>query len=126
MVEGRRAGRLAELDIARGSTRNRRFQKLFDDVEAVVTAGGQPSQAFEASGLVAPYVCQAVRTGEESGNLGEALSYCADVLDEDNEELINVVMRLIEPLILMVMGVVVGGVAISLFLPMFDLTAAIQ
>lgn len=119
-------GLLDSLELARGSTRNRRFQKLFDDVEATVTAGGQPSQAFEASGLVAPYVCQAVRTGEESGNLGEALSYCADVLDEDNEELINVVMRLIEPLILMVMGVVVGGVAISLFLPMFDLTAAIQ
>ena len=52
--------------------------------------------------------------------------YVADVLDEDNEELLNTVTKLFEPTILILMGVVVGFVAISLFLPMFDVTSAIQ
>jgi len=121
-----RVGLLDTLELVRESTKNDRFQRLFDGLENAVTSGGQPSTAFEGSGLVDPSICQAVRTGEESGSLGEALTYCADVMDEANEELVNVVARLLEPAILLVMGAVVGGVAISLFLPLFDLTSAIQ
>ena len=71
-------------------------------------------------------MCQAVKTGEESGNLGGALSYSADILDEGNTELVNTVTKLIEPVILIGMGIVVGAVAISLFLPLFDLTSAMK
>jgi type II secretory pathway component PulF len=99
---------------------------MFDAVERAVTSGGHPSAALEASGLIEPFMCQAIHTGEESGNLGGAMAYCADILDETNEELIKAAMRLLEPLILIVMGFVVGAVAISLFLPLFDMTAAIQ
>ena len=119
-------GVLETLNLARGSTSNRRFQKMFDDVEKTVTSGGHPSAAFEDSGLVEPYICQAIHTGEESGNLGGAMTFCADVLDESNDELVKTIVRLLEPIILIVMGVVVGGVAVSLFLPMFDMTAALQ
>lgn len=119
-------GVLDTLGLVRKSTRNSRFQKLFDDLEEAVTSGGRLSTAFEQSGLVEPYVCQAVHTGEESGSLGGAMTYCADILDETNGELINLVMRLIEPIILIGMGLVVGTVAVSLFLPLFDLTAALQ
>ncbi len=120
-----RVGLLDTLELAREATQNNRFQDLFDRLEEAVTSGGQPSTAFEASGLVQPYICQAVRTGEDSGSLGEALAYCADVLDESNTELVNTMTRLIEPAILIVMGFLVGGVAISLFLPLFDMTSAI-
>jgi len=119
-------GVLDTLELVSESTRNNRFQKLFGDLEDVVTSGGRLSSAFEASGLVEPHTCQAIHTGEDSSNLGGALTYCAEMLDETNSELINVVMRLMEPVILIGMGLVVGGVAISLFLPLFDLTAAIR
>ena len=119
-------GLLEAISLARESTRNSRFQRLFRNLEEEVTSGGQPSTAFEDSGLVEPYICQAVRTGEDSGNLGGALTYCADILDETNEELVAVITRLIEPIILIGMGLVVGFVAVSLFLPLFDLTSAIQ
>jgi type II secretory pathway component PulF len=69
-------------------------------------------------------VCQAIYTGEDTGSLGGAMTYCADILDETNTELINTVMRLIEPIILIAMGLVVGTVVASLFIPLFDLTAA--
>ena len=118
-------GRVARRpELARGATRNQRFQHLFDSVENNVTSGGAPSAAFDSSGLMEPYICQAIRTGEESGSLGEAMTYCADILDESNEELISVVTKLVEPVILIGMGAIVGGVAISLFLPLFDLTSA--
>ncbi|MFQ5462346.1 MAG: type II secretion system F family protein [Phycisphaerae bacterium] len=123
---GARVSFLDTLELTRNATRNNRFQDLFDRLEDAVTSGGEPSSAFEASGLIQPYICQAVRTGEQSGNLGSALSYCADILDETNSELINTTMRLLEPAILIGMGFVVGGVAISLFLPLFDMTAAMR
>jgi type II secretory pathway component PulF len=119
-------GLLDTFDLARESTRNRDYQKLFDRLEASVTSGGQLTAPLEESGLIEPYICQATRTGEESGTLGGAFTYCADILDETNEELVGVVARLLEPLILIFMGLVVGGVAISLFLPLFDLTAALK
>ena len=121
-----RVGLLDTLALVRETTGNRRFQKLFDRLEEVVTSGGQMSTAFEESGLIEPYICQAVRTGEDCGSLGDAMTYCADVLDESNTELVDAVTRLIEPAILIVLGVVVGGVAISLFLPLFDMTSAMQ
>ncbi|MCH8150416.1 MAG: type II secretion system F family protein [Planctomycetes bacterium] len=119
-------GILETLELARGATRNRRFQRLFTRLEDTVTSGNELSSAFGEGKLIEPYICQAIRTGEDSGNLGGAMTYVADILDESNEELVNTVARLIEPVILIGMGFVVGGVAISLFLPLFDLTAAIN
>lgn len=119
-------GLLETLDLARRTTTNDRFVDLFRRLDEAVTSGGQLSSAVESSTLIEPYICQAMRTGEESGSLGEALSYCADILDETNTELVSALTRLIEPIILILLGVVVGGVAISLFLPLFDLTSAMN
>lgn len=121
-----RVGLLDALDLARGATTNRRFQSLFKEIEEAVTSGSEPSSAFEASNLVEPYICQAIRTGEQSGNMGTALIYCADILDESNAEKVNNFSRLLEPSILIFMGGLVGGVAVSLFLPLFEMTAGIK
>lgn len=121
-----RVGLLDALELARASTTNNRFQGLFNNLEETVTSGGRLTTALEESRLIEPYICQATYTGEDSGNLGGALTYSADILDETNEELINVATKLLEPAILIGLGLVVGGVAISLFLPLFDLTAALQ
>ncbi len=117
---------LEALDLARRATSNNRFQELFDRIEQAVTSGSTFSDTMETSGLIDPAVCQAVRTGEQTGNLGGAMSYAADVLDEDNTELVNTVTRLLEPLIIIVMGLVVGAVAISLFMPLFDITTMVN
>jgi type II secretory pathway component PulF len=114
------------LDLVRHSTRNQKFQRLFHDLTGALESGGRLSTTFESSGLVEAYLCQAIHTGEDTGNLGGALSFCADMLDETNEELINMVMKLLEPVILIGMGFVVGTIAISLFMPLFDLTSGIK
>ena len=114
------------LELVRHSTRNQKFQGLFHDLTGALESGGRLSTAFESSGLVEAYLCQAIHTDEDTGNLGGALSFCADMLDETNEELVNMVMKLLEPVILIAMGFVVGGIAISLFMPLFDLTSGIR
>lgn len=121
-----RVGLLEAIDLVRGVTHQPRFQELYDDMENEITAGGSASTALGHCNIVPSYICHAVRTGEESGSLGTSMTYVADVLDEDNTELLNSVTKLFEPAILIVMGVVVGCIAISLFLPMFDVTAAVQ
>jgi type II secretory pathway component PulF len=68
----------------------------------------------------------AIATGERSGRLADSLLFLADYLDEENSQMLAAMTRLIEPLILIFMGVVVGAMAISLFLPLFDVTAAVS
>ncbi len=119
-------GVLESLELARRVTINRRFQGMFDGMVDAVTSGRTMSSAMDSSRLVSPSVCQAVATGEASGNLGGAVSFVADVLDNENEEIINALTKLVEPIILILMGAVIGTVAVSLFLPLFDITAAVR
>ena len=120
-----RVGLLEALELARGITRNDRFQAMFNELEDAVTRGESISGAAEKSKLINMSVVQAIRTGEQSGRLGESVTYVADVLDEENTELLGAITKLIEPLILVGMGMVVGTVAVSLFMPLFDMTSAI-
>lgn len=117
---------LESLELTSNVTRNRQFTNLFENLTEAVTSGRELSNALEHSRLIDPAICQAVRTGEESGNLDGAIKYVAAVMDEENVEIVNTATKLIEPVILVVMGVLVGGVAISLFMPLFDMTSAMN
>jgi type II secretory pathway component PulF len=119
-------GVLESLDLARRVTLNRRFQGMFDAMIESVTSGRSMSGAMEESGLVSSPICQAIATGESSGNLGGAVSFAADVLDNENEEIISALTKLVEPMILIIMGMLIGTVAVSLFLPLFDITSAVR
>ncbi len=120
-----RVGLLESLDLARGVTANDQFQAIYDNLEDSVTRGESISGALEDSSLISPSVVQAIKTGEQSGRLGESITFVADILDEENTELLGTATKLIEPLILIIMGAVVGAVAISLFMPLFDMTSAV-
>ncbi|MCG3131629.1 MAG: putative type II secretion system protein F [Phycisphaerae bacterium] len=120
-----RVGVLDALDLSREITGNRRFRRLFDDIVEALTSGDRISSVLLRSDFIEPSLAYSIQTGEENGALGPSISYCADILEEENAELIAAMTRLVEPMILVVMGVVVGGVAISLFLPLFDVTAAL-
>jgi type II secretory pathway component PulF len=72
---------------------------------------------------MSPTVVEALETGEQSGKVGQVLSGIAEVLDEDNEIILRSISSIIEPIILVMLGAVVGVVALSMFLPLFDLTA---
>jgi hypothetical protein len=117
---------LEALSLTRASLSNTYFRRMVSQAEEAVEHGESMSTVFERSGLILPSVVEAVRNGERAGRLSEVLTQMADILDEDNESLLKGVSGMIEPLILMVLGLVVGFVALSLFVPLFDLTSLTQ
>ena len=70
-----------------------------------------------------PTITEAMRSGEATGQMATLLLSIADFLDEENDTTVRSLTTIIEPIILIGMGVCVGFVAVSMFLPMFDLTS---
>ncbi|HEY1685918.1 MAG TPA: type II secretion system F family protein [Tepidisphaeraceae bacterium] len=112
------------LQLTCAATTNTHYSKLLKDAEDAVTRGESIAQAFDKPKLIDPSVCEAIRNGERSGRVGLLLLNMSEFLDEENEVIVKSLTSIIEPVILIVLGVLVGFVAISMFLPLFDLTAA--
>ena len=111
------------LDLIHAGTTNIHYQKLLDDARQAVMRGEPISTAFTDSDLITPSVSEAMRSGEASGKVAPSLLIMSDMLDEENEVLIKSLTGVLEPIILLAMGVLVGFMALSIFLPLFDLTA---
>ncbi len=122
LAEGR-VGLLEALELTRAATVNSLYCDLLLQAEQVVTKGQPISEAFASSDLINPSVCEALRSGERTGRVGAVLLSLADYLDEDNEVVVKSLTTILEPLILIVLGLVVGAMAMSMFLPLFDLSA---
>lgn len=114
---------LEALELTRQSCTNVLYAELLRRTEDAVTRGDSISTVMSGSDLVHPSVSEAVRNGERSGRVGEVMLNMADFLDEDNTVVIRSLTSILEPVILIVLGLVVGVVALSMFLPLFDLTA---
>ena len=123
LLEGR-VPLLEALALTKQATGNSLYAALIKRAEDTVVRGENVSAAFADATLVNPSVCEAIRSGERTGQIAPVLLSVADYLDEDNEVLIRSLTSIIEPLILIGLGLIVGGMAISMFLPLFDLTAA--
>jgi len=100
------------------------IRKALDEAKQSISSGGRIGRALADSGFVEPVVASAIATGEENGRLTEAVDFASTWIDEDNRALISNTTRLIEPVLLAAMGVLIGGVAMSLFVPLFDLATA--
>lgn len=118
---------LDALALTRQSAGNSHYADLIGKAEDAVTRGDPMSSAFAAppgDRLVTPYVTEAIRNGEQSGQVGPLLLSISEFLDEENEVVIKSLTSIIEPMILIMLGLMVGAIAMSMFLPLFDLTAA--
>src|SRR5205814_2520002 len=103
---------------------NGRYADLVARAENAVSRGETISSVMGNTDLINPAVQEALRNGEQSGKLGEPLVQMADFLDEENEVVIKALTTLLEPAILVVLGAIVGLMALSMFLPLFDLVSA--
>ena len=111
------------LHLAGRISSNKDYQTLLTTMTETVEQGDRLGDAVSRSAMVPPSIAQAVVIGEESGHLDQAMLFVADVQDEDNAQMIDTLTKLIEPIILIGMGFVVGAIALSLFIPLFDLAA---
>ena len=115
---------LEALTLTRDASGNVHYRKLIVDAEEAVTRGDAISSAFANEQLVNPAVYEAIRSGEATGQVGPLLLNVAEFLEEDNEVVLRSMTSILEPVILIVLGLLVGAVALAMFLPLFDLTAS--
>ncbi|MCW5769329.1 MAG: type II secretion system F family protein [Phycisphaeraceae bacterium] len=114
------------IDLCRAAAGNIHFENLLMRASDAVTKGESMSESLAEGDLLPPNLCEAVRNGEASGQIGPVMLGMAEFMDEDNEVTLRALSSIIEPVILVVLGAVVGFVALSMFLPLFDLTAMTQ
>ncbi len=115
---------LDALALTRSSMKNSLYRSLVGRAEDAVIRGETLSSALSDPMLMSPSVVEAIRSGERSGQLAVVLTSIAEHMDEDNEVEMKTLTGLIEPAILLVLGVVVGSVAVGMMLPLFDLVAS--
>lgn len=128
LLEGR-VPLLDALSLTRLSMGNAAYANLIARAEDAATRGESISPGlaeFESAGvpLISPAAGESIRSGERTGKLGPVLLNIADALDEDNEIVVRSLTSIIEPIILLALGLIVGVVALSMFVPLFDLTSA--
>lgn len=127
LVEGKVA-LLECMRLVQGTIGNTLYVRLLQNAQDAVTRGESAAAAIaepvDGLRLFPPSVIEAFRSGERSGKVGPVLISVADALDEDNDVLLRATTRLLEPLILSILGVIVGVVTLSMFMPLFDLAAA--
>jgi type IV pilus assembly protein PilC len=90
-----------------------------------VATGQQLQLAMSQSGLFPNMVVQMVAIGEESGSLDDMLSKVADFYEQEVDDAVDGLSSLLEPLIMAVLGVLIGGLIIAMYLPIFKLGSVI-
>ncbi len=105
---------------------NRVFSRFLEAVRQQVNEGQGIASGFNQAAFIPPMVREMISTGERSGNLGKVMMRIADFYARELNKRIAVVAKVAEPLMLVVMGVVVGVLVASLILPIFKLSRAVH
>ena len=101
------------------------YQEATTRIEREIRAGGSLALAMEHSGVFPPLLTQLALIGEESGALDAMLSRAADIIEADIDATVATLSTLLEPALMVVLGVLVGSLVIALYLPIFKLGAVI-
>lgn len=96
------------------------------DVREQMMKGGGISEPLKRVGFFPPMLCAMVKIGEESGSLDEILNKTADFYDDELDTAIQQFTSILEPIMIVIMGVVIGFMIISIMLPMFDMYGNIK
>lgn len=103
------------------ATGNSVYSKATDAIREELASGQQMNIAMKQSSLFPNLVIQMVAVGEESGTLEEMLRKIADIYEEEVDNAVETLNNLLEPVIITILGVLIGGLVISMYLPIFKL-----
>ena len=116
---------LVSLDMVKGLLKGDMHERL-RHVSARVSEGQALSRALQESSLTTPVALKLLRAGERSGNLGEMLERAADFYDEEMARWVDWFVKLFEPVLMTVIGVLIGIIVVLMYLPIFELASSIQ
>lgn len=113
------------LQSAAGASGNAVFRDAILEIRSEVTSGMQMNLAMRNSSIFPDLVIQMVAIGEESGAVDDMLAKVATVYEQEVDDAVDNLTALLEPLIMAVLGVVIGGLIIAMYLPIFQIGAIV-
>jgi type IV pilus assembly protein PilC len=113
------------LDSVAGATGNIVFKTATQKVKADVSSGMQLNFSMRSTGVFPTMAVQMTAIGEESGSLDEMLDKVAGYYEEEVDNAVDGLTSLMEPLIMSVLGVLIGGLVIAMYLPIFQLGSVV-
>lgn len=109
------------LEVVRNIIGNKVIEEVLNNIKEQVIKGEGLAEPIKDSGAFPMMLSSMIKIGEESGSLDEILNKTADFYDEELENEINTAVSLIEPLMIVVMGLIIGFMIVSIIKPMFQI-----
>ena len=109
---------LEALNITRDTAGNEVFARALGKVHDGIREGENFADPLRTARIVDPMVVNMIDVGEETGDLDKMLNKVADTYDEEVETLVAGLTSLLEPVMVIVLGLIVGSIVVSLFMPM--------
>lgn len=116
---------LEALDIVAKTAGNKTIEKAIYDVRSGIAEGRTMADPLAESNVFPPMVCQMISVGESTGALDAMLEKIADFYDEEVDQAVENLTSLIEPFMLVFLGVTIGGLVVAMYLPIFKMAGAI-
>ncbi|MFC1621015.1 type II secretion system F family protein [Candidatus Omnitrophota bacterium] len=113
---------LVSLEIVAKTSGNAVIEKALEDVRKSIKEGENIADPLAKSGAFPPMVVRMINVGEQTGALEKMLGKIADFYDDQVDAAVSGLTSLIEPLIIAFLGVMIGGIVIAMFLPVFKMT----
>jgi len=117
---------LEVLDIVGGTSGNHVVETAIKEVGADVEKGDNLSVSLSRKSIFPPMLLRMVAAGEATGKIDTMLEKMADFWDEEIEAMLDALTSLIEPMLIVFLGVIVGGIVIAMFLPIFKLNEVVS
>lgn len=117
---------LSAMDVAANSVGNRAMADAIGKATPFIREGKSLTTALESTGMLENLALEMIKVGEQTGALSDMLTAIADFYDEELEGRLATVLALVEPILLVVMAVVVAGMLLAFYLPLFEAISAVQ
>jgi type IV pilus assembly protein PilC len=114
------------LEITARTSGNAIVEDAIMAVRKAVESGQTLAQPLKETGVFPPMVVQMIGVGEQTGALDAMLSKIADFYEDEVDQAVANLLTLLEPIMIMFLGVTVGGIVISMYLPLFDLISKLS
>ncbi len=114
------------LEITAKTSGNRVIQDAIMESRASIAGGESIAAPLQKSKVFPPMVISMISVGEQTGGLDEMLTKIADFYDDEVDAAVSGLLSLLEPIMIVFLGVVVGGMIVAMYLPIFDMVNAVQ
>jgi type IV pilus assembly protein PilC len=109
------------LDSVGGASGNAVYQQATEQIQRDVSTGSALTTSMQATGVFPTMVLQMAAIGEESGSLDHMLGKAAEFYEDEVDEMVKGLSSLMEPFIIVILGTLIGGIVVSMYLPIFKL-----